>query len=59
MELLLIVQYRELQIIKAKDDKDALDRIRNIMKSIGDYEKAGFDRIASQPPKEKKRRFLV
>ena len=24
---------------KAKDDKDALDRIRNIMKSIGDYEK--------------------
>lgn len=38
---------------KAKDDKDALDRIRNIMKSIGDYEKAGFDRIASQPPKEK------
>ncbi len=38
---------------KAKDDKDALDRIRNIMKSIGDYEKAGFDRIASQPPKKK------
>ena len=38
---------------KAKDDKDALDRIRTIMKSIGDYEKAGFDRTESFPPKEK------
>ena len=37
---------------KAKDDKDALDRIKNIMKSIGDYEKAGFDRTESAPPKE-------
>ena len=37
---------------KAKDDKDALDRIKNIMKSIGDYDKAGFDRIESFPPKE-------
>lgn len=37
---------------KAKDDKDALDRIKNIMKSIGSYEKAGFDRIESFPPKE-------
>ena len=37
---------------KAKDDKDALDRIKTIMKSIGDYEKAGFDRIESFPPKE-------
>ena len=38
---------------KAKDDKDALDRIKNIMKSIGGYEKAGFYRIESAPPKEK------
>lgn len=38
---------------KAKDDKDALDRIKNIMKSVGSYEKAGFDRIESFPPKEK------
>ncbi|GEN67289.1 MULTISPECIES: acyl-CoA carboxylase subunit beta [Chryseobacterium] len=38
---------------KAKDDKDALDRIKNIMKSIGSTEKAGFDRIESFPPKEK------
>lgn len=37
---------------KAKDDKDALDRIKNIVKSIGDYDKAGFDRIESTPPKE-------
>ncbi|WP_262151119.1 acyl-CoA carboxylase subunit beta [Chryseobacterium foetidum] len=38
---------------KAKDDKDALDRIKNIMKSVGSYDKAGFDRIESAPPKEK------
>lgn len=38
---------------KAKDDKDALDRIKNIMKSIGSSEKAGFDRIESFLPKEK------
>ena len=37
---------------KAKDDKDALDRIKNIMKSIGNFDKAGFDRIESAPPKE-------
>lgn len=37
---------------KAKDDKDALDRIKNIIKSIGDFEKAGFDRAESLPPKE-------
>lgn len=37
---------------KAKDDKDALDRIKNIMKSLGDIDKAGFDRIESAPPKE-------
>ncbi|KMQ71599.1 acyl-CoA carboxylase subunit beta [Chryseobacterium koreense] len=38
---------------KAKDDKDALDRIKNIMKSLGDFDKAGFDRIESFPPKHK------
>ena len=37
---------------KAKDDKDALDRIKNIVKSLGDYDKAGFDRVESFPPKE-------
>ncbi|MBS1572352.1 MAG: acyl-CoA carboxylase subunit beta [Bacteroidetes bacterium] len=38
---------------KAKDDKDALDKIKNIMKSLGDYDKAGFDRAEPQLPKEK------
>ena len=38
---------------KAKDDKDALNRIKNIMKSLGSTEKAGFDRIESVQPKEK------
>ncbi|MFC0344973.1 acyl-CoA carboxylase subunit beta [Epilithonimonas hispanica] len=37
---------------KAKNDKDALDRIKTILKSIGDYNKAGFDRTESFPPKE-------
>lgn len=37
---------------KAKNDADALDRIKNIMKSLGDFEKAGFDRIESCDPKE-------
>lgn len=36
---------------KAKDDKDALDRIKNIMKTIGSYEKAGFDRVEPAMPK--------
>ncbi|MFC6877984.1 acyl-CoA carboxylase subunit beta [Flavobacterium myungsuense] len=29
---------------KAKDDKDALNRIKNIVGKIGDYDKAGFNR---------------
>lgn len=37
---------------KAKDDRDALDRIKNIMKSLGEGKKAGFNRIESMPPKE-------
>ncbi len=37
---------------KAKDDKDALDTIKNIMSKIGDFEKAGFNRIKSSKPKE-------
>ncbi len=35
---------------KCKDDKDCLDRIRNIVDKIGDYDKAGFDRIAAKDP---------
>jgi len=35
---------------KAKDDKDALDRIKSIVGKIGDYEKAGFNREKAQKP---------
>ncbi|WP_432411364.1 acyl-CoA carboxylase subunit beta [Rasiella sp. SM2506] len=35
---------------KAKDDKDALDKIKNIISKIGDYDKAGFNRIAAVKP---------
>ncbi len=35
---------------KAKDDKDALDRIKNIVDKIGDFDKAGFSRIKSVKP---------
>ncbi len=37
---------------KAKDDKDALDTIKNIIDKIGDYEKARFNRIDAHEPKE-------
>ena len=40
---------------KAKNDKDALDKIRNIMDKIGDNEKAGFNRKKSAEPKEDQR----
>ena len=35
---------------KAKDDKDALDRIKSIVGKIGDYEKAGFNREKGEKP---------
>ncbi len=38
---------------KSKDDKDALNTIKNIVDKIGDFDKAGYNRISSQPPKEK------
>jgi len=38
---------------KAKDDKDALDTIKNIIDKIGDYDKAGFNRVQTVKPKEK------
>jgi 3-methylcrotonyl-CoA carboxylase beta subunit len=41
---------------KFPDDKSCLDRIRNIMDKIGDYEKAGFNRVKpvlpAKDPKE-------
>ena len=38
---------------KAKDDKDALDKIKNIVSKIGDYNKAGFNREKAIKPMEK------
>ena len=35
---------------KAKDDKDALDRIKNIVDKMGDFDKAGFSRAKSEKP---------
>ena len=37
---------------KAKDDKDALDRIKSIMGKIGDFDKAGFNRVEAKKPAE-------
>lgn len=36
---------------KAKDDHDALNRIKRIVSKIGDFEKAGFNRVKSVQPK--------
>ena len=36
----------------AADDKDALNKIKNILGKMGDYEKAGFNRTESVSPKE-------
>ncbi len=35
---------------KAKDDKEALDTIKNIVGKIGDFEKAGYNRVESKKP---------
>ncbi|KAA3624973.1 MAG: acyl-CoA carboxylase subunit beta [Flavobacterium sp.] len=37
---------------KARDDKDALDTIKDIVSKIGDYEKAGYNRTDSHDPAE-------
>src|ERR1051326_3522793 len=43
---------------KCADDKDCLMRIRNIMSKLGESEKAGFNRIASSPPKKNEKEIL-
>ena len=40
---------------KAKDDQDALKKIRNIISKIGESPKAGFNRKVSAPPKEEEK----
>jgi acetyl-CoA carboxylase carboxyltransferase component len=42
---------------KAKNDKDALDKIRFIIDKMGDHEKAGFSRSTSHPPKENQKKI--
>ncbi|WP_222984014.1 acyl-CoA carboxylase subunit beta [Flagellimonas meishanensis] len=37
---------------KAKDDRDALDKIKSIVNKMGHFEKAGFNRIVSEEPVE-------
>lgn len=37
---------------KAKDDKEALDKIRNIIDKLGAFEKAGFNRASSSLPQK-------
>ena len=37
---------------KAENDKDGLDTIKSIMSKIGDYDKAGFNKIAAAAPKK-------
>ncbi|MBB3122818.1 acetyl-CoA carboxylase carboxyltransferase component [Mesoflavibacter sabulilitoris] len=37
---------------KAADDKDALDKIKRIVDKIGDYDKAGYNRIEAKKPKD-------
>ena len=37
---------------KSNDDKDCLNTIKNIFDKIGDFDKAGFNRIKSKPPKK-------
>ncbi|MGQ0829559.1 MAG: acyl-CoA carboxylase subunit beta [Bacteroidota bacterium] len=43
---------------KCKDDKDCLDRIRNIMSKIGDFDKAGFNRAETKAPKKDEKELL-
>ena len=35
---------------KAKDDADALDRIKSVVGKIGDFDKAGYNRVKAQKP---------
>ena len=37
---------------KAKNDSDALDKIKSIIDKIGDFQKAGYSKITAKKPKE-------
>ncbi|MEK6615214.1 MAG: carboxyl transferase domain-containing protein, partial [Bacteroidota bacterium] len=43
---------------KCKDDKECLDKIKNIIDKIGSYQEAGFNRVEAQMPKKKSEEIL-
>ncbi len=43
-------EFSGVKDFKALNDKDALDKIRNIVDKMGDYTKAGFSRIKAEKP---------
>jgi 3-methylcrotonyl-CoA carboxylase beta subunit len=43
---------------KFPNDQACLDYIRSLFEKMGHYEKAGFDRVKSQPPKEDEKEIL-
>ncbi|MFL5763131.1 MAG: acyl-CoA carboxylase subunit beta [Bacteroidia bacterium] len=43
---------------KCKDDKDCLDRIRNIMSKVGHFDHAGFNRAEAKAPKKDAKEML-
>ena len=43
---------------KCKDDKECLDKIKNIVDKIGDYKQAGFSRVEVKQPKKKAEEIL-
>jgi acetyl-CoA carboxylase carboxyltransferase component len=43
---------------KCKDDKDCLDRIRNIMSKVGHFDTAGFNRAEAKAPKKDVKEML-
>lgn len=43
---------------KCKDDKDCLDKIKNIFDKVGDTEKAGFNRAEIKKPKKAEKEIL-
>ena len=47
-----------MQHLKAKDDKDCLEKIKKIVDKIGDFDKAGFNRIDPVPPKLDEKELL-
>lgn len=43
---------------KCKDDKDCLDKIKNIIDKVGSYKNAGFSRVEAKDPKKDAKEIL-